>query len=74
MGIGVNLTGFHRHVVVSTAMVVGKDWEQGPAAAYWIRGVPPAQIITPTAMMLRPLGVYSPITTDLNECYSGSSH
>lgn len=65
MGIGLKLTGFYRNVEFSTALVVRQNWEQLPTAAYWIRGISPAQIITPTAMMSRALCVDCPITTNL---------
>lgn len=65
MGIGLKLTGFYRNVEFSTALVVRQNWEQLPTAAYWIRGISPAQIITPAAMMSRALCVGCPITANL---------
>lgn len=74
MGIGPKRTGVYADVVLSAALVVRQNWEQFSTAAYWIRGVTPAQIIILTAMMTRPLCVYSPITTNLKErhqaCYN----
>lgn len=73
-----NLTGFYTDIVFSAALVVRQNWKQFSTAAYWIRGITPAQIIILTAMMPRPLCVYSPITTNLKErhtkCNNAFSH
>lgn len=67
MGIQLKLTRFYRNIVFSTALVVREKWEQFSTAAYWIRGITPAQIRTLATMMSRPPCVYSPITTNLKE-------
>lgn len=78
MEISPKLTGFYTDIVFSAALVIRQNWEQFSTAAYWIRGITPAQIIIPTAVMPRPLCVYSPITTNLKErhteCYNGFSY
>lgn len=65
MGIILKLTGFYTNIVFSAALMVRQNWEQFSIAAYWLRGITPAQIIILTAMMPRPLCVYFPITTNL---------
>lgn len=67
MGISLKLTGFNTDIVFSAALVVRENWEQFSTAAYWIRGITPAQIIILTATMPRPLRVYSPTATNLKE-------
>lgn len=78
MGISLKLTGFYVDIVFSAALVIRQNWEQFSTAAYWIRGITPAQIFILTAIVPRPLCVYSPITTNLEEkhtqCYDGFSH
>lgn len=72
MRTSLELTGFYMDIVSSAAPVVRQNWEQFPTAAYWVRGITPAQIIILTAMMMRPLCVYPPIATNLKERHTPS--